>query len=135
VKANAFGLEKLREYLHQGFFSPVGDFFAPFVVSYMLIGLDAEHYKPDLTQTRWRCTEVASVTRRPMDLRRSRPRPPLFGLHRSNGGVHARIAALCPSNQAGYEIVARRRGVDRNCARNATAAIDPVRVLGLALGA
>ena len=27
---------------------PVGDFFGPFVVSYMLIGLDAEHYQPDL---------------------------------------------------------------------------------------
>jgi ankyrin repeat protein len=48
VKANVFGLEKLRDYLHQGFFTPVGDFFAPFVVSYMLVGLDAERYQPDL---------------------------------------------------------------------------------------
>jgi ankyrin repeat protein len=48
VKANVFGLEKMRDYLHQGFFTPVGDFFGPSVVSYMLIGLDAEHYKPDL---------------------------------------------------------------------------------------
>ena len=48
VKANVFGLEKLRDNLHQGFFAPVGDFFGPFVVSYILIGLDAEHYKPDL---------------------------------------------------------------------------------------
>ena len=48
VKANVFGLEKLRDYLHQGFFVPVQDVFGPFVVSYILIGLDAEHYKPDL---------------------------------------------------------------------------------------
>jgi ankyrin repeat protein len=48
VKANVFGLMKLRDYLHQGFFVPEGDFFGPFVVSYMLVGLDAEHYKPDL---------------------------------------------------------------------------------------
>jgi ankyrin repeat protein len=48
VKANVFGLEKLRDYLHQGFFAPVGDVFGQFVVSNILIGLDAEHYKPDL---------------------------------------------------------------------------------------
>ena len=48
VKANVFGLEKLRDYLHQGFFVPVEDVFGPFLVSYVLIGLDAEHYKPDL---------------------------------------------------------------------------------------
>ena len=48
VKANVFGLEKLRDYLHQGFLVPVGDLFGPFVVSYMLVGLDAEHYQPDL---------------------------------------------------------------------------------------
>jgi ankyrin repeat protein len=49
VMANAFGLEKLRDILHQGFFAPVGDFFGPFVVGFMLVGLDAEHYKPDLS--------------------------------------------------------------------------------------
>jgi hypothetical protein len=48
VKANIFGLEKLRDNLHQGYFAPVGEFFGPVVVSYMLVGLDAEHYKPDL---------------------------------------------------------------------------------------
>ena len=39
---------ELRDYLHQGMFAPVGDYFGPIVVSYMLVGLDAEHYKPDL---------------------------------------------------------------------------------------
>ena len=48
VKANVFGLEKLRDLLYQSSLSGVGDFFAPFVVGNILIGLDAEHYKPDL---------------------------------------------------------------------------------------
>jgi ankyrin repeat protein len=48
VKANVLGLIKLRDYLHQGFFTPVEDNFGPFVVSYVLLGLDAEHYKADL---------------------------------------------------------------------------------------
>jgi len=48
VKANVFGLEKMRDILHQGFMIPVEEYFGPSVVGYMLIGLDAEHYKPDL---------------------------------------------------------------------------------------
>ncbi|HWE50672.1 MAG TPA: ankyrin repeat domain-containing protein [Bryobacteraceae bacterium] len=48
VQANIFGLVKLRDYLHQGFFTPVEDTFGQFVVGYMLVGLDAEHYKADL---------------------------------------------------------------------------------------
>jgi ankyrin repeat protein len=48
VKANVFGLEKLRDNLHQGFLVPVGDFFGPTVLSYILVGLDAEHYKADI---------------------------------------------------------------------------------------
>jgi len=48
VKANVSSLQHRRDALHQGFFVPVEDFFAPFVLSYILVGLDAEHYKPDL---------------------------------------------------------------------------------------
>jgi ankyrin repeat protein len=48
VKANVFALEKLRDNLHQGFFTPVEDNFGPFIMSFMLVGLDAEHYKADL---------------------------------------------------------------------------------------
>jgi len=48
VNANVFGLQKLRDNLHQGFFTPVEAFFGPSVVSYMLIGLGAERYQPDL---------------------------------------------------------------------------------------
>jgi len=49
VKANVFGLEKLRDYMHQGFFTPVGDVFGQFLMSYILIGLNAEHYPADLS--------------------------------------------------------------------------------------
>ena len=48
VKANVMGLVKLRDLLHQGSMAGEGDFFAPSVLAYILIGLDAEHYKPDL---------------------------------------------------------------------------------------
>jgi ankyrin repeat protein len=48
VNANVFGLKALRDNLHQGFLVPVQEFFGPSVISYMLIGLDAEHYKADL---------------------------------------------------------------------------------------
>ena len=48
VKANIFGLMKLRDILHQGSMVGLGDFFAPSIVGYILIGLDAEHYKPDV---------------------------------------------------------------------------------------
>jgi hypothetical protein len=48
VKANAFGLEKLRDRMYQSFLVPVGDVFGPVVMSYILVGLDAEHYPADL---------------------------------------------------------------------------------------
>jgi hypothetical protein len=48
VKGNVFGLEKLRDLLHQGALVPVEENFGPSVVSYVLLGLDAEHYQADL---------------------------------------------------------------------------------------
>jgi ankyrin repeat protein len=48
VKANVMGLEKLRDRMYQGFFTPVGDVFGPVVVAYILVGLEAEQHKPDL---------------------------------------------------------------------------------------
>jgi ankyrin repeat protein len=48
VKANVATIEKMRGRLLQGFFVPVGDFFGPGILSYILVGLDAENYKPDL---------------------------------------------------------------------------------------
>ena len=48
VKANIFGLQIMRDRLHQGFFVPVGDSFGPFVLGYILLALDAEHYQADI---------------------------------------------------------------------------------------
>ena len=48
VKANVANLEKWRDRLHQGFVIPVGDFFGPNILGYVLIGLAAEGYKSDL---------------------------------------------------------------------------------------
>ncbi|HEV2493372.1 MAG TPA: ankyrin repeat domain-containing protein [Terriglobia bacterium] len=55
IKANVTYLENHRETLHQGFFASqasgaeaFGDAFGASVLSYILVGLDAEHYKPDL---------------------------------------------------------------------------------------
>jgi ankyrin repeat protein len=47
VKANVFGLEQLRDDMHQGSIAN-NDFFGTFVVANMLIGLGAENYKADL---------------------------------------------------------------------------------------
>jgi ankyrin repeat protein len=48
VKANVMSLVKMRDVLRQGKMAGVGDFFAPFILSNILIGLDAERYQPDL---------------------------------------------------------------------------------------
>jgi len=48
VKANIFGLTKVRDMLHQGFLVPTEDVFGPNVMAWVLIGLDAEHYQSDL---------------------------------------------------------------------------------------
>ncbi len=96
VKANVFGLEKLRDYLHQGFFVPVEDVFGQFVVGYILIGLDAEHYKPDLN------TDAAAMYLKSHQSRRWRMALPrcrcaaanLLGLYWADGGFDARPPAL-----------------------------------------
>src|SRR5579871_2620393 len=49
VKANVFGMEQLRDDLHQGFIGGPTEYFGVFVIADILIGLAAEHYKPDLT--------------------------------------------------------------------------------------
>jgi ankyrin repeat protein len=48
VKVNAEALEKTRDRMLQGFLVPVGDNFSEGIVAYMLLGLNAEGYKPDL---------------------------------------------------------------------------------------
>ena len=48
VAANLAAFAALREGMHEGFFTPVEDFFAPSVLGYALIGLHAEHHAADL---------------------------------------------------------------------------------------
>jgi ankyrin repeat protein len=48
VKANVSFLEASRDKLHQGIFVNLGDVFGAGVLGYILVGLDAEGYKPDL---------------------------------------------------------------------------------------
>ena len=48
VKANVESLEKTRDRMYQGYLVPVGDTFSEGVLAYILIGLKAEGYKPDL---------------------------------------------------------------------------------------
>ena len=49
LKANAEALQKLRDRLHQGLMVPVIDNFSESILGYMLMGLNAEGYKPDLS--------------------------------------------------------------------------------------
>jgi ankyrin repeat protein len=48
VQANVASLTKIRDQLHQGFFIPVEDNFSESITAYILLGLNAEAYKPDL---------------------------------------------------------------------------------------
>jgi len=48
VKANVFGLQLMGERLRQGYFNPLVSFFSDFVLGYMLVGLHAEGYQPDI---------------------------------------------------------------------------------------
>jgi ankyrin repeat protein len=55
VQGNVFGLMQLRDNLRQGVIAPVGEYFGPVVIGFMLLGLDAERYKGDLN------TDMAAV--------------------------------------------------------------------------
>jgi ankyrin repeat protein len=48
VRVNVEQLVALRDKLHQGYFTEVGDNFSDFLLGYQLLGLHAENYKPDL---------------------------------------------------------------------------------------
>jgi ankyrin repeat protein len=48
VRANIDSLAKTRDQLHQGFLIPTQDNFSETIVAYVLLGLHAEGYKPDL---------------------------------------------------------------------------------------
>src|SRR5215471_18876260 len=48
VRANVQALEKLRDRMHQGFMFPTTDNISEGIVNYILVGLGAENYKPDI---------------------------------------------------------------------------------------
>ncbi len=48
MRFSAEALEGLRDKMHQGYVFPEGDYFTDFILGYQLLGLHAEHYKPDL---------------------------------------------------------------------------------------
>ena len=48
VRANVRTLENLRDRMRQGFMFPTGDNFSESILGYILIGLGAENYKPDI---------------------------------------------------------------------------------------
>jgi hypothetical protein len=80
VQANVEALQKTRDRMHQGFLLPVEDNFSEGILAYILLGLNAEGYKPDLNtdaaamQIRFRqqpggeWAEMTSDTRPPLCL-------------------------------------------------------------------
>src|SRR5262245_8326441 len=112
VKANALFIERRRDSLHQGFFAAqagaeaFGDTFGPDFLSYILVGLEAEHYKPDLN------TDAVTMylkTRQMPDGRwvfgARAPRPPLCSDYIGQTALSMRALQLyAPKiDKAGYE--------------------------------
>lgn len=82
VKENTRFLEKNRDMLHQGFFSPVGDDFGEFVLAYQLLGLNAEGYKPDLSTDAAALYIMSRQTPTGQwDFPHADPRPPICLVH------------------------------------------------------
>ena len=48
VKVNVESLAAVRDKMHQGYMFEVGDMFSDFILGYQLVGLGAEHCRPDL---------------------------------------------------------------------------------------
>jgi ankyrin repeat protein len=106
VKANAFGIEKFRDRLLQGFMFPTEDFFAPFVEGYVLVSLHGENYTADLN------TDAVAIYlkgRQSPDGQWSYPlgdtRPPLCLSHVSQTALAMRSLQLYApkSDRGGYE--------------------------------
>src|SRR5215475_13677411 len=112
VKANVAFIERRRDSLHQGFFAAqagaeaFGDTFGPDFLSYILVGLEAEHYKPDLN------TDAVTMylkTRQMPDGRwvfgARAPRPPLCSDYIGQTALSMRALQLyAPKiDKAGYE--------------------------------
>ena len=133
VKANVAFLEQKRDLLHQGFFfgAAQGD---PQIVSYMLIGLDAERYKPDLN------TDAVAMFGRPPNAGwpvgvRHHVRPPLC----ADGDIAATVLSMrglqlyAPNvDKAAYQEAVRLAGAWLASAQSRTHDDRSWRLLGLA---
>lgn len=106
VKGNVFGLEKFRDRLLQGFMFPTEDFFASFIVGYVLVSLNGENYPADLN------TDAVAMYlkgRQSPDGQWAYPladtRPPLCLSHVSQTALAMRSLQLYApkSDRAGYE--------------------------------
>lgn len=134
VKANVAFLEQKRDLLHQGFFfgAVQGD---PQIVSYMLMGLDAEHYTPDLN------TDAVAMFVRARQMPDGRwafgtdGRPPLC----ADGDIAATVLSMrglqlyAPNvDKAAYQDAVRRAGAWLANAQSRTHDDRSWRLLGLA---
>ncbi|MEP6537708.1 MAG: ankyrin repeat domain-containing protein [Bryobacteraceae bacterium] len=106
VQANVLSLEKMRDRLQQGFFVPVGDNFGPFILAYMLIGLDAEHHKADLN------TDIAAMYLKRLQATDGQwvfphgdTRPPMCSLYIGQTALSMRALQLYApkTDKAGYD--------------------------------
>jgi ankyrin repeat protein len=83
VRVNVSFLERFRDRLHQGvFLAQVNDNFGADILGYILIGLDAEHYKPDLnTDAVAMYMKMHQMTDGHWEIGRGDQRPPLCSLY------------------------------------------------------
>jgi hypothetical protein len=103
VKVNVDELERDRNRLHQNMFISVEDNFGPFHFGYVLIGLDAEHYKPDLN------TDAAAMYIKTQQMADGHweagvadTRPPLCSLYiAADSARDAGPATLCAEDRQG----------------------------------
>jgi ankyrin repeat protein len=83
VRTNVSFLERFRDRLHQGVFvAQVNDTFGSDILGYILIGLDAERYKPDLnTDAVAMYMKMHQMTDGHWEIGRGDQRPPLCSLY------------------------------------------------------
>jgi hypothetical protein len=106
VKANVAQLEQRRDQLHQGFFVPVGDVFGQGVLSYVLVGLDAEGHEPDLnTDAVALYLKARQMPDGHWEYGAGDVRPPLCTAYVGQTALSMRALQLYPLNtdKAGYE--------------------------------
>ena len=119
VKVNVETLEKLRDRMHQGFMFPVTDNFSENILSYILLGLDSEGYKPDLNTD----TAAMYILKRQMPdgewpLQKADSRPPLCLGYIGNTAISMRALQLYAPK---VDSASYRKGIDLAASWMATA--------------